>query len=137
MRYQDYEGYTKPYVIVHNTGFGVMEAPYEEHEVVAEAYTYYEAQRIAKQFTREHNTAEEIESSWIPHTYHINVNTNNPEGQRLLEEHNKQTDVLFQKVKDHPEDYTTYKQNGMTFHFKKLPEFDNPKPQDDENTTTT
>lgn len=127
MRYKDYEGYTKPYIIVHNTGFGVMEDNYVEHEVVAEADTYLEATRIAKQFERENNTTEEIQSSWIPNTYHINVNTNCKDGQILLKEWEKESDKAFQRVKDNPEQYTTHKANGFTYHFQKIPEFDSPK----------
>lgn len=127
MKYKDYEGFTKPYVIVHNTGFGVMEAPYQEHEIVGEADTYLEAQRLSKQFERENNTRDEIRSSWIPNTYHINVNTNCIEGQFLLKEIEKEADKAFEKVKCNPENYSTHKIGGMTYHFQKLPDFDQPK----------
>jgi len=36
MNYKSYEGYSKTYILVHNTGTGVMEDPYIEHDVVHE-----------------------------------------------------------------------------------------------------
>lgn len=88
MRYAEYENYTKVYVIVHNTGFGVMEAPYEEEGVVFETDSLEEAQSKSKEFEVANNTKEQIKSSWIPNTYHINVNTLSEGGKKLLGEFN-------------------------------------------------
>lgn len=128
MKYTDYHGWTKPYVIVHNTGFGVMEAPFIEHEVVAEANTWEEAVKMANKLKVNNNSAEDIRSSWVPNTYHINVNTNCDEGKALLVEFEKEVDKAFQKVIDNPDGYDTIKtRDGFTFHFQKTDLFDDPK----------
>lgn len=83
MIYKDYIGFTKTYVVVHNTGFGVMEANYIEKEVVFETNYIDEAYSKSIEFRNKNNTEEEIKSSWIPNTYWVNVNTLNIEGQKL------------------------------------------------------
>jgi GGDEF domain-containing protein len=126
MRYKDYEGYTKPFVICHNTGFGTPEANYIERDVVGEADTYEEAREIADKFKRANNDPEDVESGWCYNTYHINVNTLSPDSKPLFDEFNKEADAALQRVKDNPNGYTTHKFNGITFHMQKMPEFDDP-----------
>jgi hypothetical protein len=84
MIYQKYEGFTKTYVICRGEGFGVMEAPYIQKEVVFETDDYNEALSEQERLTKANNTAKEIKSTWIPNTYWINVNTLSKKGEELF-----------------------------------------------------
>lgn len=73
MIYKEYNGFTKCYVVVHNTGFGVIEAPYEEKEVVFETDLLHEAEAKSRELTSINNNPDC--GSWKENTYHININT--------------------------------------------------------------
>lgn len=127
MRYKDYEGFTKTYIIVHNIGFGTPEDNYEEVAPVAEADTYAEAAKIANNLKGENNPPEDLQSSWCYNTYHININTLTDDGKELLEEFYKESDALLKKAIDNPDNYTVSKSGEYTFYMQKCPEFDSPK----------
>lgn len=82
MSYKEYNGFTKCYVVVHNTGFGVMESPYIEKEVVFETNLLHEAEIKAKELTAINNSPDC--GSWKENTYHVNINTLNELG-KLME----------------------------------------------------
>lgn len=124
MRYTDYPGFTKPYVIVHNEGFGTMEHNYQEIKPVAEADTWHEAVKISNSLKAENNPDEHVKSNWCFNTYHINVNTLHPYGKELLEEFHKEADRLSQHVKDNPDLYVTHKIGEYTFNMRKMGELD-------------
>lgn len=92
MKYKQYPNCTKTFVVVRNTGFGVMESPYEEHEVVFEHDDLDVAKAESKSLTERNNTPEQIKSSWIPNTYQINVNTLSESGKKLEQEFDKDFD---------------------------------------------
>lgn len=64
MKYSEYENCTKVYVVVHNTGSGVIEDPYIEHEVVFETDFFGEAKAKALELRLKYNSKAEIESTW-------------------------------------------------------------------------
>jgi len=98
MRYKDYNGYTKTYVIVHVTGNGVIEDPFIDHSVVFETNNKNEANSKVKKLTLENNSIAEIESSWYNNRYHININTLSKNGANLYKQFNKEFDSLWGKA---------------------------------------
>ncbi len=125
MTYKNYPGYSKTYILVHNTGFGVMEAPYEEKEIVFEANTLEEAQAEAKRLTDLNNPGND--TSWKENTYHININTLTDKGKELLNDFHIKVDQLSQKAKD--EGWKPVKVGGVTVFMQPCKEFDDEVPK--------
>ncbi len=98
MQYKEFPGH-KTFVIIHNIGFGVMEDPYTELDISTSCDSLEEAEKEAKSIKVANNTPEEIASSWVPNTYHINVNTLTDEGKRLLDAFHIKFDQLLDKAK--------------------------------------
>ena len=119
MTYKEYPDHTKPFIVVRCSGFGVMEAPYVEHEVVFECDNKETAELKAKQLKQLNNTPEEIKSSWVPNTYHININTACEEGKRLVEEFRSGFDKMAESVMNNYT-YDVKVHNGITYYFKKM-----------------
>lgn len=125
MTYKEYQGFTKAYIVVHCTGFGVMEAPYVEHDVVFETDDIDVAMATGKDLIIKNNSIKEIESSWIPNTYQINVNILSEKGKSLHKKFKKDFDDRLAKIKECGE-HKTYKYNGMTIYMQPHPAFDEP-----------
>lgn len=121
MQYKDYEGYSKTYVLVHNTGFGVMEDNYIEHDVVYETDDYEDAQNKALEFKIKNNKPEDIQSSWCYNTYHINVNTLSNKGQELLSSYKDYFDDTLKDIDK--SGYIKIENHGVCFYFKELKNF--------------
>jgi hypothetical protein len=85
MKYKDYAEYSKTYVLVHNTGFGVQEDNYIEHEVVYETDDYDDAINTSLELKMKNNTDEQIKSGWCDNTYQININTLTKNGKLLYD----------------------------------------------------
>ncbi len=119
MTYADYPEYYQPFVIMHMTGNGVMEDPFTDIGIVAQAGTKEEADYLCDKFRNENNLERDIKTSWYKNHYTVNINTFTLEGIRLKEEFNKLWEDRITYAKDHPEDYITYKINGYTFHMQK------------------
>lgn len=86
MEYKDYIGFTKTYVLVHNTGTGIMEDNYVERDVVYETDDYKDAENKSLELKLKNNTKSQIESNWCNNTYQINVNTLSDYGKKLCKE---------------------------------------------------
>lgn len=114
MRYSEYKNCTKVYVVVHNTGSGVMEDPYIEHEVVYETDFLKEAETRASELKLKHNSEAEIESTWCSNTYHINVNTLSDKGKKLKEVASKKFDELLKTGMKNGK-YNVHKVGDLTF----------------------
>jgi hypothetical protein len=114
MRYSEYKNYTKVYVVVHNTGTGVMEDPYIEHEVVYETDFLEEAEAKASELKLKHNSKAEIESTWCSNTYHINVNILSDKGKELKEKFSKEFDERL-KMGMKNSKYNVHKVGDLTF----------------------
>lgn len=125
MTYKEYPGYTKAYIIMHCTGFGVMEARYIDKEVVFETDDIEAAKSKAKELEFENNTLKEIESTWIPNTYHININTLAEKGKELHAEFCKEFDQRFKDIKKN-KNYNKVKIAGHEIYFQSCPIFDDP-----------
>lgn len=119
MGYKDYIGYTKTYVVCRNEGFGVMEAPYEEKEVVFETDDKDEAESMATKLKIENNTPEEIKSSWVPNTYRVNINTLSEEGAKMLLQFKAEGQIHVANCEERVKNGTLKKKEmgGRTFYF--------------------
>lgn len=130
MKYKEYTGYTKTYVVVHNTGFGVQEAPYEEKEVVFETDDKQEAYAKASELRTANNSSDDIASSWVPNTYWVNVNTLSEGGKLLEKEFLIQFDERLKEGLDEGKCYVG-KIGDITYYSnKKLDKFFQPEPSD-------
>lgn len=123
MEYREYPS-DKTYIVVHKTGFGVMEAPYIEKEVVYGSDNLKDAKEKASELERQNNSAENIRSSWRYNTYWININTKTKKGKKLLGEFGKQFDRKIEKVKNG--NYTEYKIGDQTIYWQHCPVLDGP-----------
>lgn len=119
MTYKEYKGYTKAYIVVHNTGFGVMEAPYKEKEVVYETDSLKEAEKVSRKFEKKNNSKKDIKSTWIPNTYWINVNTLSPKGKLLEKEFDSKCNDKIDYAKLTPDLYEKVEKYGITFYMMK------------------
>lgn len=81
MYYKDYPTSSKTFVVVHNTGYGVMESPYIEKEVVFESDSMVEAKIEAERLTVLNNDPDC--GSWQNNTYWVNTNTSTEVGKVL------------------------------------------------------
>lgn len=113
MTYKDYHGFIKAYVVVHNTGHGVMESNFVERDVVFETDDYEEAVSVSKQLEIKNNPEDSIRSGWPNNTYHINVNTLSEKGKLLFDTWRTEVTLRFEKEKKH---YTTIVLGGITYH---------------------
>jgi len=122
MKYMEYNGFTKTYVVIHSTGTGVVEDQFIDHHVVYETDNIDEAKEKANELTKQNNTAEEIESTWYSNNYFVNVNILSKKGKELLKEFNYKFDEklkkgledgIYDKVKIG--DITLYKDNRFNF----------------------
>lgn len=123
MTYKQYPNHTKAYIVVHQTGFGVQEAPYVEHDAVFETDDYEEAKAKVGELIRQNNSPEQIASSWIPNTYTINVNTSSELGRKLEEEFSERFKRLWDESKSNPNTRET-QISGITCRFTNFPPFD-------------
>jgi len=115
MNYAEYEGFSKPYIVQHNTGTGVMEDPYKPKKVVGEFDTKEEAESFANKLFKENNTPEQIKSTWFNNTYWVNVNTSSDEGKELFEKLREG----FKEFEINEEEYKEIKLDGYSIYFKK------------------
>ena len=83
MKYKDFSESDKTYIIIHKTGLGTTENPYEDKEIVYETNDQDKARIIADYLTETNNTAEQIKASWIPNTYWVYLNTATPCGKEI------------------------------------------------------
>lgn len=82
------------------SGFGVMEALYQDEEIVFETDDEEEAYKEADRLLHANNSEETIKSSWIPNTYWVHANTATEIGQRALDKFRAEVEVEIQKAKD-------------------------------------
>ncbi len=102
MNYQDYPNYTKTFIVMRCSGFGVMEAPYQDEEVVFETDNEDEAYAESNRLRETNNTPEQIKSSWIPNTYWVHVNTSTEAGKKLLAEFQREANERLENLKQQP-----------------------------------
>lgn len=121
MEYREYPS-NKTYIVVHKTGFGVVESPYLEKEVVYESNSLKVAQKKADELEVQNNSTEEIKSSWVSNTYWININTTTKQGKKLLEKFGKEFDRQMEKV--NWENCTAYKTGCQTVYFEHCEAFE-------------
>lgn len=115
MTYQDYEGFTKTYVVVYVTGTGVMEDNFVDHNVVFETDNKTEAEQKAEELKIQNNSPVDIESTWYSNRYHVNVNTLSEMGKKLLEKFQSDFDERLQKGLKEGR-YDEVKVGDMTFY---------------------
>lgn len=122
----EYRKYTsnKTYIVVHKTGFGVMENPYVEKEVVYESNSLKDAEKKAKELEIQNNSAEDIKSSWVSNTYWININTTTKQGEKLLAKFGKEFEEKMKKVRW--KNYKPYKMGDQTIYMQPCEAFDAP-----------
>ena len=128
MTYKEYPDHKGCYVIVHYTGYGVMEDPYIEREPVYSTNDCDDTEALVHAFTEDYNTPEQIESTWIPDTFHINVNTITDKGKQLHKEFTEVFEIKLKEVKQDPR-MQEMKFGSQTIYFIPMPEFDEPKPK--------
>ncbi len=127
MTYKEYPDCTKTYIVVHQTGFGVMEAPYVEKEVVYETNSQGHAHRKAEEFTKERNP-DYGKTSWLNHTYIVNINILTKKGALLHKQFGKEFDERWKEGKKRGD--KAYKVGQYTFLVAPHPAFDEPsKPE--------
>jgi len=127
MRYENYPDRTKTFIVMQCSGFGVMEAPYEDVGIVYETDIEIDAYAKASELREKNNTSEQIQSSWVPNTYWIHVNTCTEKGKLLYEQFKKEADKSLERLKKNP-NYLKIEMNGITVHITKDDTFfDNPK----------
>lgn len=123
MEYREYPS-NKTYIVVHKTGFGVMENPYIEKEVVYDSNSLKDAKKRADELEIQNNSAEDIKSSWRSNTYWININITTKQGKKLLAKFGKEFDEKMKKVKW--ENCTAYKTGDHTVYFEHCEALDAP-----------
>lgn len=85
MKFLDFPSHPdSTYIIIRNTGYGVMEGPYEEHDIVYGCNTMEEAETMSNELEILNNHQQAIDCALIPNTYHIHINTLTTQGKELL-----------------------------------------------------
>ena len=115
MKYADYKGFTKAYVVVRVTGNGVMEDRFVEHDVVYETDDGLDAQNKATDLEAENNSKGDIESTWYNNRYHVNVNTLSKYGRKLRSKFRTEFDEGLKRGLEEGR-YNIIKKGGMTFY---------------------
>jgi len=126
MTYKDYPEHKGCYVVVHYTGYGVMEAPHIEQEAVFSTNDHRRAKIEAHEFMCKNNSSDSIASTWTNNNYHININTATKKGKELHEKFSAEFDKLLANTKKHP-DTKEVKMGNNTMYFIPMKEFDEPK----------
>lgn len=99
MSYQEIES-DKAFVVMQRSGFGVMEAPYEDVAVVFETNDKDEAEKKAKELFHANNTPKAIESTWCENTYWVITNTKTEVGKQLLDDFKRESDRIVREAKE-------------------------------------
>ena len=86
MVYREYPWLNKTFVVIHTTGFGLMESPLEEHGVVWASNTLEEAHTKGKELY----PPNPADKGWDYNGYIVAVNTSTNNGKMLLENLHKQ-----------------------------------------------
>ena len=97
------------------SGFGVMEAPYIDEEIVFETDSEDEAITESKKLRNINNTPEQIKSSWVPNTYWVHVNTSTEKGKELLDIFEKEVEERLKKIQSQS-NYKKIEIDGITIH---------------------
>ena|SRR5690349_960751 len=121
MEYKNYDGFSKTYVVEHNTGYGTMESNFEPVAVVFETDDLDVAKEKSAEFQRANNSKEDIESTWILNTYHINVNTLSVGGKALHKRFESKFKKYLNSIKDDP-NFIKYQVGETTVYMAKWPE---------------
>jgi hypothetical protein len=99
MTYQEIES-DKAFIVMQRSGFGVMEAPYEDVGVVFETNDKDEAEKKAKELFHANNTPKAIESTWCENTYWVITNTKTEVGKQLLDDFKRESERIVREAKE-------------------------------------
>ncbi len=100
MRYQEHPKFTKGFIVMRCSGFGVMEANYEDEEVMFETDSMEEAYAEADRLLHANNSEETIKSSWIPNTYWVHANTSTEIGKAEYDKFRAESDETIRIAKE-------------------------------------
>lgn len=113
MKYKKYKQSNKAYIVMQCSGFGVMEAPYVDEEIVFETNDKDEAYKETDRLFHANNSKETIKSSWIPNTYWVYTNTNTEIGKLEYDKFCAKFDETVRKAKESG-NYHEHKSGDMT-----------------------
>lgn len=120
MRYDNFPG-EKTYVVFHTEGTGEQGgAPIEEKEYLDSFDTEEEALAFGR-------TRYPRITGWEWDNFRININRLTDKGKELYAEFERAFATLEQRVKDHPDEYTTYQFGDTTITMQHNELFDGPK----------
>ena len=114
----------KVYVVVKQSGFGVMESPYMDEGVVFATNNAHEADLFARKSYVETNTASEIASTWTPNTYDVRINLLTKKGMKLRRVMQIEIDSIFENIDT--SNYRKVEKCGVTYYLKNFEGFGEP-----------
>lgn len=127
MLYKDFKESEFTYIVMHQTGVGVMECPTQDVKVVFETDNLEEAQEISKKFYNDYATPDELQSSWVYNHFPIMVNTATEKGKKLLKEFSDDFKVKWTEAMDKLVGFSTYTlDNGTTVMIQRNELYDGP-----------
>ena len=131
MKYKEYTGYTKTFIVVHNTGFGVQEASYQEQGIVYETDNEADAYKKADELRTKNNSAEDLKSSWAYNAYQVNINTLTEQGKEFLKKFESDFEESLEKIKSNPNYILSIDDFGNNWHGIKNDKLDTNSPNGD------
>lgn len=121
MQYKQYLPGTPTYVVHHTQGFGVMESPYKELEVVFASEDYDECMAFGQK------TYPRDPSGWTYDSFTINVNILTPAGKALYADFDKKFQEMRDAMSKNPNAREYIMANGITVVLEHNPLFDEPQ----------
>lgn len=115
--FEDFPQFTKPFVVRHVTGTGVMEDNFVFHGPISEHDTEEEAEIAANKLKYDNNSIKDIRSTWYQNRYCIFINTCTDVGKQLKIERDK---GLSEELSSR--DWSKYDEivyDGITFYLEK------------------
>lgn len=122
----DYSKYTKTYVVVHYTGFGLQEAPYRDMHVAFETNDETEAHAKANEYKMASNPPDSLRDSWYENKYEVRVNPNSEFGKKLANGYIQGKNEVPAAGDLKARGYVTEEIYGIKFTYIPHGKFDNP-----------
>ncbi len=125
MGFKEYHDIEHTFVIIHNTGCGVMESPIKRVGVVGSCETEEEAKLKCTELLVANNSLERVQSTWCENTYSYDINTCTELGKQLIAEFDLKFNKMISDAEKNKGDYKWIETPYGTLILKRNLEFDN------------